>query len=144
LCLSSSSALHVFLFLSTPLLAGMTGISSHMQWRTWRRWSGWRRRWPSCWERWLPSRRCCRCPSPRSQTSSGFLRSASPSELRAGVDVMITIFCYFSQFSAEKLASFLNTNKFSFVFSQRRQFLLNVWRKCFKNQNTIPEKIWEN
>jgi hypothetical protein len=28
----------------------------------------------------------------------------------SGVDVMITIFCDFSQFSAKKLAFFLNTN----------------------------------
>jgi hypothetical protein len=46
-----------------------------------------------------------------------------------GVDVMITIFCDFSQFSAKKLAFFLNTNvmitflsKFAFVSSQKRQF----------------------
>jgi hypothetical protein len=29
---------------------------------------------------------------------------------RSGVDVMITIFCHFSQFSAKKWAFFLNTN----------------------------------
>jgi hypothetical protein len=44
----------------------------------------------------------------------------------SGVDVMITIFCDFSQFSAKKLAFFSKTNvminffsKFSFVLSQK-------------------------
>jgi hypothetical protein len=47
----------------------------------------------------------------------------------SGVDVMITIFCDFSQLSAKKLAFFLNTivmitflSKFAFVFNQKRQF----------------------
>jgi hypothetical protein len=47
-----------------------------------------------------------------------------------GVDVMITIFCDFRQFSAKKLALFSKTNVMikilhnicSFVFSQKRQF----------------------
>jgi hypothetical protein len=46
-----------------------------------------------------------------------------------GVDVMITIFCDFCQFSAKKLAFFSKTNlminffsKFGFVLSQKRQF----------------------
>jgi hypothetical protein len=48
------------------------------------------------------------------------------------VDVMITIFCDFSQFSAKKLAFLLNTNVmikllqnfayFSFVLNQKRHF----------------------
>jgi hypothetical protein len=42
-----------------------------------------------------------RCHSPSSVFRSGAL---------AGVDVMITIFCDFSQFSAKKLAFFLKTN----------------------------------
>jgi hypothetical protein len=48
---------------------------------------------------------------------------------RPGADVMITIFCDFSQSSAKKLAFFLNSNvminffsEFSFVLSQKRQF----------------------
>jgi hypothetical protein len=34
----------------------------------------------------------------------------TPEMLPAGVDVMITIFCYFCQFSAKKLAFFSKTN----------------------------------
>jgi hypothetical protein len=48
----------------------------------------------------------------------------------SGVDILITIFCDFCQFSATKLAFFLNTNvtikyfsKFSFVLSPKRQYL---------------------
>jgi hypothetical protein len=48
---------------------------------------------------------------------------------RTGVDVMITIFCDFSQFSAKKLAFFSKTNvmitifaKTSFVLRQKRQY----------------------
>jgi hypothetical protein len=60
----------------------------------------------------------------------GFLELKKPICCRlAGTDVMITIFCDFPQFSAKKLAFFLNTNvmiklfsKFSFVLSQKRQF----------------------
>jgi hypothetical protein len=52
---------------------------------------------------------------------------------------MITIFCEFSQFSAKKLAFFLNTNvminffsKFSLVLSRKRQFFSqNVSAKIF-------------
>jgi hypothetical protein len=43
-----------------------------------------------------------------------------------GVDVMITIFGDFLQFSAKKMAFFSKTNvlfaEFSFVLSQKRQF----------------------
>jgi hypothetical protein len=49
--------------------------------------------------------------------------------LAPGVDVMITIFCDFRQFSAKKLAFFSKTNvminffsKFGFVLRQKRQF----------------------
>jgi hypothetical protein len=49
--------------------------------------------------------------------------------IHPGVDVMITIFCDFSQFSEEKMAFLLNTNvmikyfsKFSFVSSKKRQY----------------------
>jgi hypothetical protein len=56
--------------------------------------------------------------------------NASVNEDWPGVDVMITIFCDFRQFSAKKLAFFLNTNVtinffqnlHSFVSSQKRQF----------------------
>jgi hypothetical protein len=46
-----------------------------------------------------------------------------------GVDVMVTIFCEFSQFSAEKLAFFLNTNvmiKLSFHERSERAKRANV------------------
>jgi hypothetical protein len=63
-----------------------------------------------------------------------------------GVGVMITILCDFSQFSAKKLAFFLNTNvminffsKFSFVLSQKRHFFCKIFRqKYFKNHNIGP------
>jgi hypothetical protein len=54
--------------------------------------------------------------------------------ITSGVDVMITIFCDFPQFSAKKMAFFLNSNvminfcsKFSFVLSQKRQFFANFF-----------------
>jgi hypothetical protein len=58
---------------------------------------------------------------------------------QSGVDVMIPIFCDFSQFSAKNMAFLLNTNvminffsEFSFVLSQKRQFFLqNVSEKIF-------------
>jgi hypothetical protein len=63
---------------------------------------------------------------------------------------MITIFCHFSQFSAKKLAFFLNTNvminffqKFSFVLSQKRQFFRKIFRqKYLKNHNIGPWSPW--
>jgi hypothetical protein len=54
-----------------------------------------------------------------------------------GVDVMITIFCDFLQFSAKKLAFFSKTNatiKF-FAFSVKNDIF---WRKYFKNHNIGP------
>jgi hypothetical protein len=39
-----------------------------------------------------------------------------------GVDVMITIFCDFSQFSAKKLAFFLNINAMSKLFQKLALF----------------------
>jgi hypothetical protein len=59
---------------------------------------------------------------------------------------MITIFCDFSQFSAKKLAFFLNTNvminlfsKFSFVLSQKRQFFAKFFgENILKNHNIGP------
>jgi hypothetical protein len=66
---------------------------------------------------------------------------------QSGVDVMITIFGDFSQFSAKKLAFFLNTNVMinffqnipSFVLSQKRQFFhKNFWQKYLKNHNIGP------
>jgi hypothetical protein len=56
----------------------------------------------------------------------------------AGVDVMITIYCDFCQFSAKKLASFSKANvmmKFfhnlAFASSPNRQFLPNFSAKIF-------------
>jgi hypothetical protein len=53
---------------------------------------------------------------------------------RNGVDVMITIFCDFSQFSAKKIGVFLKFqcydqlfSKFSFVLSQKRQFFRKIF-----------------
>jgi hypothetical protein len=55
---------------------------------------------------------------------------------------MITIFGDFCQFSAKKMAFFLNTNvmiifsKFSFVSSKKRQFFRKIFRrKYLKNHN---------
>jgi hypothetical protein len=64
----------------------------------------------------------------------------------SGSDVMITIFCDFSQFSAKKFGVFLknqcydhNLAKISFVLSQKRRFFgKNFWRKHFKNHNIGP------
>jgi hypothetical protein len=51
-----------------------------------------------------------------------------------GVNVMITIFCDFGQFSAKKLAFFSKTKvminffqNFSFVLSQKRQFFAEIF-----------------
>jgi hypothetical protein len=63
-----------------------------------------------------------------------------------GVDVMITIFCDFSQFSAKKIGVFLKYqycdhifSKFAFVSSQKRQFFREIiWRKYFQNHNIGP------
>jgi hypothetical protein len=59
---------------------------------------------------------------------------------RAGVDVMITIFCDFPQFSAKKLAFFFNTNvminffKIWLCFELKKTpiFSLNFMAKIFK------------
>jgi hypothetical protein len=66
-------------------------------------------------------------------------RRLSGKRKHPGVDVMITIFCDFPQFSANKLAFFINTNvtitffsKFGFVSSQKRQVSLNFSSKRFK------------
>jgi hypothetical protein len=64
----------------------------------------------------------------------------------SAVDVMLTIFCDFCQFSAKKLAFFSKTNvminffsKFGFVLSQKRQFFRQIFRrKYFKNHNIGP------
>jgi hypothetical protein len=45
-----------------------------------------------------------------------------------GADVMITIFCDFSQFSAKKFAFFLNTNVMIIVFK--------IWL-CFESKTPI-------
>jgi hypothetical protein len=61
-----------------------------------------------------------------------------------GVDVMITIFCDFSQFSAKKIGGFLKYQfminlKNSFVLSQKRQFCRKMFRrKYLKNHNIGP------
>jgi hypothetical protein len=56
----------------------------------------------------------------------------------SGADVMITIFCYFSQFSAKKIGVFLknqchdqNFAFFAFVLSQKRHFFAKKFRKYF-------------
>jgi hypothetical protein len=77
---------------------------------------------------------------------SDFAKSETKFHLRTGVDVIITIFYDFPQFSAKKLAFFLNTNvmikffsKFSFVWSQKRQFLAKFFgRRYSKNNNIGP------
>jgi hypothetical protein len=43
----------------------------------------------------------------------------------SGVDVIITIFCDFSQFSAKKLAFFLNTNVMINFFQNLASFCVN-------------------
>jgi hypothetical protein len=55
-----------------------------------------------------------------------------------GVYVMITIFCDFSQFSAEKLAFFLNTNVMINFFQNLALFRVKnakFFRNFFKNPN---------
>jgi hypothetical protein len=66
----------------------------------------------------------------------------------AGVDVMITIFCDFRQFSTKKLAFFSKTNvminlfKIYLFFSQKRQFFRKNFRpKYFLNHNIGPWTI---
>jgi ABC-type uncharacterized transport system fused permease/ATPase subunit len=66
--------------------------------------------------------------------------------LSPGVDVMITIFCDFRQFSAKKIGVLPKYqcydqlfSKFSFVLSQKRQFFRKKFRrKYFKNHNIGP------
>jgi Holliday junction resolvasome RuvABC DNA-binding subunit len=66
-----------------------------------------------------------------------------------GVDVMITIFCDFSQFSAKKIGVFLKYQcndqiilKFGFVLSQKRHFFRKIFRqKYFKNHNIGPRSL---
>jgi hypothetical protein len=57
--------------------------------------------------------------------------------LAPGVDVMITIFCDFSQFSAKKLAFFLNTNVMM-------NFFKNLALFCVKNANLFAKIFGEN
>jgi hypothetical protein len=54
-----------------------------------------------------------------------------------GVDVMITIFCDFSQFSAKKLAFFLNTNAMI-------NFFQNLALFCVKKANFFATFFVEN
>jgi hypothetical protein len=61
----------------------------------------------------------------------------SPSQTWTGVDVMITIFCDFSQFSAKKLAFFLNTNAMINFF----QNLVLFW---VKNADFFAKFFGEN
>jgi hypothetical protein len=60
----------------------------------------------------------------KSRVAGWWVHSMNP-----GVDVMITIFCDFRQFSAKKIGVFLKNqcydqffSKFSFVLSQKRQY----------------------
>jgi hypothetical protein len=68
-------------------------------------------------------------------------------EMVPGVDVMITIFCDFRQFSCEKIGVFSKKtpmlwsifSQLSFVFSQKRPFLCRLFlAKIFKNHNIGP------
>jgi hypothetical protein len=52
---------------------------------------------------------------------------------RPGADVMITIFCDFSQFSAKKLAFFLNTN-----------VMINFFQNLVKNAKFFANFFGEN
>jgi hypothetical protein len=56
---------------------------------------------------------------------------------------MITIFCDFRQFSANKLAFFQKSMfKFSFVLSKKRQFFCkHFWRNYFKNHSIGPRSF---
>jgi hypothetical protein len=66
-----------------------------------------------------------------------------------GVDVMITIFGDFSQFSAKKLAFFLNTSamitflsKFAFVSSQKRHFFAKFFgENILKIITLVPDAM---
>jgi hypothetical protein len=65
-------------------------------------------------------------------------QSSENEHCSTGVDVMNTIFCDFSQFSAEKIGVFLknqcydqNFAYFSFVLSQKRQFFAFFSAKIF-------------
>jgi hypothetical protein len=69
----------------------------------------------------------------------------------AGVDVsLITIFCDFCQYSAKKLAFFLNNqrydqlfSKFSFVLSQKLQFFANFFaEKILKIITSVPSSLF--
>jgi hypothetical protein len=79
------------------------------------------------------------------KTTLSFICTASVGT-QPGVDVMITIFCDFCQFSAKKLAFFSKTyvmincfSKFGFVLSHKRQFFANCFRrKYLKNHNIGP------
>jgi hypothetical protein len=69
-------------------------------------------------------------------------------QLGPGVDVMITIFCDFRQFSAKKLAFFSKTNvviKFLHNLAlfrvKKRKFFRNFWQKYFKNIKIGPCSI---
>jgi hypothetical protein len=64
----------------------------------------------------------------------------------SGVDVMITIFCDFCQFSAKKLAFFSKTNVIikileivTVVWAKKRQYFRQIFRrKYFKDHNIGP------
>jgi hypothetical protein len=78
---------------------------------------------------------CCSAPKP-DLSPTYFVNFSSLKKLepntnpkRSGVDVMITIFCDFPQFSAKEIGVFLKYqcydqffSTFSFVLSQKRQF----------------------
>jgi hypothetical protein len=69
---------------------------------------------------------------------------------QSGVDVMITIFCDFSQFLAKKLAFFLNTNVMINFFQNLALFRVKnanffakfFWQKYLKNHNIGPWSPW--
>jgi hypothetical protein len=74
------------------------------------------------------------------RTTKGFVRHFGRFSIKhlSGVDVMITIYCDFTQFSVKKFSFFLNTNvmlifsKFGFVLSQKTPiFSLNFSAKIF-------------
>jgi hypothetical protein len=80
--------------------------------------------------------RCIRTPHP---TTNKMLF------MKTGADVMITIFCDFSQFSAKKMAFFLNNNVMIYFFQKLDLFWVKnaifckiFRRKYFKNHNISP------
>jgi hypothetical protein len=81
------------------------------------------------------------------RAAAKFLLTLGDYARRAGVDVMITIFCDFWQFSAKKLVVFFKKKQcynqnfayFSFVLSQKRQLFRWIFRqKYLKNHNIGP------